>query len=174
MAVKTCRACGSASTPDAVFCEHCGAPFEAMRGSSVDEKICKACGSASTPDAVFCEHCGASFSSGVGQQPVAQQPVAQQPYQEQQPSYTPQQKQALPKKSPGLAAVLSVVPGLGQCYLGDYRRGAYWFFGLIIISFIIYFILGATSLWPVVFWLANLADAYRQARNYNRRLGYEA
>jgi TM2 domain-containing membrane protein YozV len=34
---------------------------------------------------------------------------------------------ANPQKNPGTAAVLSlIVPGIGQCYNGDFLRGIFW------------------------------------------------
>jgi hypothetical protein len=71
------------------------------------------------------------------------------------------------RKNPGLAALLSAFPGLGNIYNGLYMRGVTFF--LIIVSLI-----GIASnnhdlfgLAVAFFWLFNVIDAYRQATLIN-------
>jgi hypothetical protein len=78
-------------------------------------------------------------------------------------------------KSPGLAAAFSLMPGLGQVYVGYYPRG---FLNAITVAGIIS-ILAATEDAPYIpllamfmafFWLYNIIDAARLASLYNRAL----
>ena len=77
-------------------------------------------------------------------------------------------------KSPALAAVLSLMPGLGQVYVGYYQQG---FIYILIVSTIIALLNhGVHSLEPLLaiflgfFWLYNLVDAARKATSYNQML----
>lgn len=70
-------------------------------------------------------------------------------------------------KNPGLAAVLSLFPGLGNVYNGLYLRAVTFF--LIIISLIALTDRGYDLMGFAVafFWLFNVLDAYRQATLIN-------
>lgn len=81
---------------------------------------------------------------------------------QQQPAPPPVPPPSLPRRSPGLALVLSFFPGLGHLYLGMYQRG------------IAVFLAFAASIWladhadlgilvPFV-WFFAVIDAYRQAQ----------
>ena len=80
-------------------------------------------------------------------------------------------------KSPMLAAFLSLVPGLGQVYVGYYRQG---FINIIVIGTLISMLApGPRFHWPltpllvfflVFYWLFNLVDAARRASFYNQTL----
>jgi len=77
-------------------------------------------------------------------------------------------------KSPALATVLSLMPGLGQVYVGYYQQG---FVNVTVIASLIAILnYGAGRLEPfcafflVFFWLFNLVDAYRKASFYNLAL----
>jgi cell wall-active antibiotic response 4TMS protein YvqF len=75
-------------------------------------------------------------------------------------------------KSSSLAAVLSLVPGLGQVYVGYYQRG---FIHAVVVAGIITLLAGETlgqlepmfALFMVFFWLYNVIDASRRATLYN-------
>jgi len=76
------------------------------------------------------------------------------------------------RKSPALAGILSSMPGLGQVYLGYYRRG---FVHLMIVAFLIT-ILSSGALEGIeplfglslsFFWIFNIIDAVRLANLYN-------
>ncbi|MCB1045108.1 MAG: hypothetical protein KDC35_19350 [Acidobacteria bacterium] len=82
-------------------------------------------------------------------------------------------------KSPFLAAFLSLIPGLGQVYVGYYQRGFTHpiVVGLVIGMLIVagdqsrppfYFPLGIIFL--IFFWLYNIIDAWRRAIHYNLAL----
>ena len=76
-------------------------------------------------------------------------------------------------KSPALAAVLSMMPGLGQVYVGYYQRG---FVHVLVIAGILTLIVNEPvplPLFPMVmafFWLYNIIDAARRATFYNEAL----
>lgn len=83
------------------------------------------------------------------------------------------------RKSPALAAILSLMPGLGQVYVGYYQQG---FAHMFIAGFTIFLLansdhtFGIRPLVPFLgfflgfFWLYNVIDAYRRASLYNLAL----
>lgn len=82
------------------------------------------------------------------------------------------------RKSPALAAILSLMPGLGQVYVGYYHRG---FVNMAIVAVTITVLQAEiTALEPLLgfslsfFWLYNMIDAYRRARLYNLALSGES
>ena len=78
-------------------------------------------------------------------------------------------------KSSSLAAFLSLMPGLGQVYVGYYQRG---FVNLAVVASVITalsvsLIPGLEPLFGIFlgfFWLYNIIDAYRRASLYNQAL----
>jgi len=78
-------------------------------------------------------------------------------------------------KSPALACILSVIPGLGQIYVGYYHRG---FIHAIVVASIMTFLISAdiAELLPlgviflIFFWLYNIIDAGRRAAMVNHVL----
>ncbi len=78
------------------------------------------------------------------------------------------------RKSPGLAAFFSLMPGLGQIYVGYYRAG---FINIFVVAAIIA-ILAQTGamvgpfLGPFLafFWIFNMIDAHKKAKLYNQHL----
>jgi len=98
----------------------------------------------------------------------------------QQPPYTPPQPAPAPRpadparKSATLATVLSLMPGLGQVYVGYYQQG---FINLLVVGVCIAILnMGAHGAEPLFgiflafFWLYNMVDANRRAHHYNRVL----
>ncbi len=77
-------------------------------------------------------------------------------------------------KSPALATILSLMPGLGQIYVGYYQQG--FINVLVVASLITLLARGETPLTPLLamflafFWLYNLVDATRKATFYNQAL----
>jgi len=83
------------------------------------------------------------------------------------------------RKSPALAAILSLMPGLGQVYVGYYQQG---FTNIIIIAAVIALMVNARfgsivhhllpflGLFLAFFWLYNVVDAFRRAAFYNQAL----
>lgn len=78
------------------------------------------------------------------------------------------------QKSPFLAGLLSVVPGLGQVYVGYYQRG--FIHALVVASLItvmaaeIEALMPLTAVFMAFFWLYNVIDAARRAALYNQAL----
>ena len=77
-------------------------------------------------------------------------------------------------KSPFLATLLSLMPGLGQVYVGYYQQG---FINILVVgSLIVLLSLDVDDLAPLVglflafFWLYNMVDASRRAGFYNHAL----
>jgi phosphonate transport system permease protein len=79
----------------------------------------------------------------------------------------------MPKKSPLLAFLLSVVPGLGQIYAGARRRGAALLIGLPLQA-LLFWLVGFARLigWLIPIWLWNLFDAARVARGREGPAGW--
>jgi hypothetical protein len=78
------------------------------------------------------------------------------------------------RKSPVLASLMSLVPGLGQVYIGYYLQG---FINILVVASIITLLSqGETGLTPFLaifmafFWLYNIVDASRRATFYNQAL----
>ena len=79
------------------------------------------------------------------------------------------------RKSPVLAALLSLCPGLGQVFVGHYQRG---FTNIVVIALTIAFLSWAKSVpldiiaafFMVFYWLYNIIDALRLANFYNEAL----
>ncbi len=78
-------------------------------------------------------------------------------------------------KSPTIAAILSMLPGLGQVYVGYYQRG---FIHILVVGSLIS-LLSSGILWALTplfglfmafFWLYNMIDAARRATLYNEAL----
>ena len=85
-----------------------------------------------------------------------------------------------PRRSPARAAVLSLMPGLGQIYVGYYQQG---FLNMAIVATCITILAsdGLHDLKPffglglAFFWLFNMIDANRRAHHFNRAMaGMEA
>jgi len=144
-----------------------------------NETFCKKCGKMPLSDAKFCEYCGARLDASLLQtEEIAQSP--QQPQQDvlqygqqiqyphyQQPSYVPGTQPRLPRKSPVISAILSLlIAGLGQIYLGRFWRGAGWFVVGIILG------IASGGILAIFVWIGAAVDSYFLAKNYNRKLGY--
>ena len=75
----------------------------------------------------------------------------------------------LPKSS-GLAAFLSLFPGLGQVYNGERQKGvAFLLVGAIFVLVVARLAAGLCAIW-VPFWLYGVVDAWARADAYNRAL----
>jgi len=108
--------------------------------------------------------------------PAAPQPAASVPPTTWQPPQSQQQQLFdARKKSPGIAAILSICPGLGQVYVGYYTRG----FAHVIVAATIMTILGSGGarhfeplfvFFLVFFWMYNMIDAGRRAALYNHAM----
>jgi len=79
-------------------------------------------------------------------------------------------------KSPVLATLMSVIPGLGQIYVGFYQQG---FINIIVIAGLITLLAhdGVSdsarpflAIFMVFYWFFNLVDAFRRSTFYNQAL----
>src|SRR5512144_11793 len=77
-------------------------------------------------------------------------------------------------KSPALATLLSLMPGLGQIYVGYYQQG---FINILVVASLIALLhRGVGAMEPLLglflafYWLYNLVDAARRATFYNQAL----
>jgi len=75
-------------------------------------------------------------------------------------------------KSPALATILSLLPGLGQVYVGYYQQG---FTNILVVGTVISImiqqiepIMPIAGFFIVFFWLFNMIDAGRRATFYNQ------
>jgi hypothetical protein len=98
------------------------------------------------------------------------------------PSYVPYQVASVPPlreprmKSPVLAAILSLMPGLGQVYVGYYPRG---FVHISVVAGIVSILAASQDeayipllgMFLAFFWLYNVIDAARLAVLYNQVVG---
>jgi hypothetical protein len=111
---------------------------------------------------------------------IAEQPAAPEGATQPPPGYgAPYRPAPAPRhpdyKFPILAAVLSLFPGLGQIYVGYYKRG---FVHVLIAGLIITFLAPGemgeleplAGMFLAFFWLYNILDAGRLAALYNRAL----
>lgn len=91
---------------------------------------------------------------------------------EEAPGYRPRENPKVPKR-PGLAAFLSIFPGIGHVYCGLYSR-ALMFFAAFLGSIQMIDSAGSPifGMSLIFFWIFGLIDAYRQATLMN--LGYAA
>ena len=117
--------------------------------------------------------------------PAAAPPAAQagapvgpgpaQPYYPPAPGAAQAQTQNPHTKSPVLAGFLSIMPGLGQVYLGYYARG---FAHAIIVATLITILatgdlnglIPLTAIFMAFFWFYNIIDAARRASLFNQYL----
>ena len=78
------------------------------------------------------------------------------------------------KKEPVLSLILSLlIPGLGQAYNGQIKKGAILFIAFLAMLALIYatmwiFIGFCFMIIPFALWLFGMYDAYMEARNINR------
>lgn len=110
-------------------------------------------------------------------EPLTQQPSAYPPPQQAAPPQQPAARIDDPRrKSPPLACILSVMPGLGQIYVGYYQRGFIHAFVVAGMFFVLNVVSDTSPLFPPVmvflffFWFYNIIDAGRRASLYNQLL----
>ena len=117
----------------------------------------------------YCPKCGREVTEDMNVCPYCGNPLKILPTSPQAPTSTV----AYSTKNPGIAALLSIIPGLGQIYAGRIVRGLlFLFFGIPVAA-----ILAALFWWtivalflPLIFWIWNIFDAYSLCMQYNRIL----
>lgn len=129
----------------------------------IQEAAIAACTSCQKP---LCESCTIHAKNGV----ICKQCLERASMQER--------KREGMRKSPTLAGLLSLMPGLGQAYVGYYKNG---FITILIVAAVITLLEsndgrgGAPffGLFLSFFWIFNIIDAVRKARLYNQHIAGE-
>ena len=112
----------------------------------------------------------------VHEAPIEPQPAPAPGRHAPSPAWPAAQLRESRTKSPVLAAILSLMPGLGQVYVGYYPRG---FLHCIVVAGVISVLASAEgepaylpllALFLAFFWLYNVIDAARLASLYNQAL----
>jgi hypothetical protein len=106
-----------------------------------------------------------------------QEAPRQEAYQQQVPPAAPVYAQApqapRSRKSPALATILSMMPGLGQIYVGYYQQG---FINALVMASVITLLASGSApgmepfagIFLGFFWIYNMIDANRRAAHFNR------
>ena len=134
---------------------------------------CQNCGQELPESARFCDRCGMRIGGGF-------EPPRTGPDECDIASIM------VNKKSEGLAIILSVIiPGLGQMYVGDLKRGAVIFVSIIVVTFLwmlcladlgysasMFMLVASLVLMvlTVAMWFYSIYDAYRLAKEHNQEL----
>ena len=132
--------------------------------------FCSTCGAPNVEGARFCQKCGAALVANAaaaaagGTGPTA--PAMGMP---QQPPPLPGQYAAVPlgpkyalDKSPGVAVLLSfLIPGVGQFYCGESKKGGIMLAVYLLSWMTAFFVIGWAGL--VVVWIWSMIDAYNIA-----------
>lgn len=95
--------------------------------------------------------------------------VPTQAYSAPDPSPPPWQPARAEEKSVLLAVLLAaVVPGLGHMYLRRFAQGLAILIIVVVLLFLFFLIITVAA--AVLIWLWQVYDAYRTAREFNRRV----
>ena len=114
---------------------------------------CQNCGSQLPDSAKFCDRCGAKVGSAT----------------EQNSSQTEYNMASIMvnKKSEALSLILSLlIPGLGQIYNGQIKKGAIMLVAAIVCAFVMFLFFPLAFLY-LVLWIYGMYDAFKDAKEYN-------
>ena len=120
--------------------------------------FCANCGAQSADTARFCEKCGAAIAAAAPVAPTVDTRVRGIETAPPASATSAGSPQVVAGKNPAIALVLSlVIPGVGQFYNSDIKKGALMLGGAIL--------LGALTggLGYVAFWIWSMFDAYQVA-----------
>ena len=113
--------------------------------------FCSSCGTQNPDTAKFCEKCGAGLTAAAAPPPREDTRV-------RGPVTSTGAGHPVTGKNPWVAVVLSfVIPGVGQFYNGDYKKGGLMLGGAIL------GILVSGGVLTVAFWIWAMFDAYQVA-----------
>jgi TM2 domain-containing membrane protein YozV len=117
--------------------------------------FCSSCGTANDDAAKFCQKCGSKLAAA-GNAPTHQAPADDRLRGGGPPRATGEKRYAT-GKNPVLAAILCLIPGVGQFYNGDMKKG-----GIMFAVNVVGNLLTFGWVWlPMVIWSA--IDAYQVA-----------
>ena len=137
--VKTCPNCGKEVDDGVKFCANCGTKVDGSQDSStvvIPTKFCQGCGKKIDFNATTCPYCG--FTSNVTK-----------------------------IKEPILSLVLSLLlPGLGQIYNGEVKKGIIFIILDIVFIALAFIIIGAFLYF--ILWVYGMYDAYTTAEKINK------
>ena len=117
---------------------------------------CQNCGSQLPDSAKFCDRCGAKVGSAT----------------EQNSSQTEYNMASIMvnKKSEALSLILSLlIPGLGQIYNGQVKKGAIMIVAAVVCAFVMFLFFPLSFLY-LVLWIYGMYDAFKDAKEYNQYL----
>lgn len=117
--------------------------------------FCKICGKSNDDTARFCRSCGSTLLA----QPSAGGDLSDPVLRPAGPEAT----RFAVGKSPFIALVFALVPGLGQFYNGDFKKGLLVLFLAIVTLFLVPETACSSLLPFVVIWLWGIANAYSVA-----------
>ena len=151
---KTCPNCGTA-VDNEKFCPKCGQKLDPQAQMSRKLAYCRNCGSQIDAEAEICPYC-----RNCGSQIDAEAEIC--------PKCGVRQKNPpVENKNPLFALILSfIIPGLGQIYNGQNRKGILLIVS-IIVSIVLWMILIGFIL-TILVWLYGLYDAYNTAELINK------
>jgi TM2 domain-containing membrane protein YozV len=117
----------------------------------------------------FCPRCGKEVNEDMNVCPYCGYQLKGVPATQRVPTSTV----SYGTKNPGIGAILSIIPGLGQIYAGRLVRGLLF----LILGIPIATVLAVLFWWtiitlflPFAFWVWNIFDAYNLCLQYNRQL----
>lgn len=117
--------------------------------------FCSKCGSANTDGARYCGKCGHTLSTPTASEEASGPVVRGSPPTSSAPD--PDITKYATGKSPVLALVLSIIPGVGQFYNSDPKKGLVMLLGFVVLGGV------SGGLLAIAMWLWAGIDAYRVA-----------
>jgi TM2 domain-containing membrane protein YozV len=131
--------------------------------------FCPKCGAPNAEDARFCQKCGAALALAAAAAAPSAGPAVPPPGMPQQPLPQPGYYAPAPAgpryavgKSPGVALLLSfLIPGVGQFYCGESKKGGIMLAVYLISWLTAFFVIGWAGL--LVVWIWSMVDAYNIA-----------
>lgn len=149
---NTCPNCGHKIDDGMKFCRNCGYNIGQKHENVKQTKFCTNCGAELSEDAKFCPECGISPT--------------------EQPTYSQTQSLVKTNKSPLLAVLLSFfLPGLGQAYLGLFKKGIILFIIAMIGGFLMSVFIG--YIFYLIAWGYGMYDGYNSAEKMNKDIKVE-
>ena len=171
---KFCPKCGAKiQREESAFCNVCGSPLpvyqpvnpppiikqpvpeqNVRRQPAINGKVCPACGAIVEAGRYYCNSCGAYLK---GSPP----PSASAPNNIEK-SERKQNHAILKEKSPFLAVLVSFfIPGAGQCYTDQWKKGIALFVLAVISAILCIIVIGIIPL--LIIWVYSMYDAYHAA-----------
>ena len=174
MAVCKNENCNAEMPDDAYFCEKCGEVMHDQNNNTDSmEGLGNGITSAEENGSMSCFSCGERLEIGTKFCPACgkQQPLAGQSSEETMTTASKNSGQTPPIgqntssnkiKEPIFAAILCIIPGLGQAYNGQIQKAIVYFIGGVLLSFI------TVGIGYFIYLAIGAMDAYVTAEKINR------